>query len=111
MAFNGNLLLCRRLIRETTERRGETGCTTVEKLRGAGAFTKIEPGYSGVTHAYVGPAFYTVPIDGKETAIKAVALCHVDLEKRNQLGLVIVHEGYSGKRLGTFDFSSGLRME
>jgi hypothetical protein len=52
-----------------------------------------------------------VPIDGKETAIKAVALCHVDLEKRNQLGLVIVHEGYSGKRLGTFDFSSGLRME
>lgn len=89
----------------------EQGCQTVEKLRAAGAFTKIESGQSGVTHAYVTSAFYAVPVDEKEDALKAVALCQIDLEKRNQLGLVIVHDGYSGKRIGTFDFSSGLKME
>jgi hypothetical protein len=30
----------------------ETGCNTMEKLKSAGAFTKVEAGYSGVTHAY-----------------------------------------------------------
>jgi len=89
----------------------ELGCQTVERLRAAGGFTKIEAGYSGVTHAYVTGAFYSIPIDAKEEALKAVALCQIDLEKRNQAGLVIVHDAYSGKRVGTFDFSSGLRME
>ena len=89
----------------------ETGCNTMEKLKSAGAFTKVEAGYSGVTHAYVGREFFAVPVDAKETAMKAVALCYIDLEKRNQPGLVIIHDGYSGKRIGTFDFSSGLRME
>ena len=89
----------------------ETGCKTTERLKSAGAFTKVEAGYSGVTHAYVGREFFAVPVDAKETAMKAVALCYIDLEKRNQPGLVIIHDGYSGKRIGTFDFSSGLRME
>lgn len=89
----------------------ETGCNTVAELKAAGGFTKIEAGYSGVTHAYVGSGFYAVDIDAKETALKAVALCHLDLEKRNQPGIVVVHDGYSGKEIGSFDFSSGLRME
>lgn len=62
----------------------ETGCATIEKLKSAGTFTKVEPGPAGVTHAYVGREFFAVPIDAKETAIKAVALCNIDLEKRNQ---------------------------
>jgi hypothetical protein len=89
----------------------EQGCQTAEKLRAAGTFTKIEAGYSGVTHAYVTRLFYAVPVDAKEDAIKAVALCHIDLEKRNQPGLVIIHDAYSGKRIGTFDFASGLTIE
>ncbi|HJT26884.1 MAG TPA: hypothetical protein VJ784_05670 [Pyrinomonadaceae bacterium] len=88
----------------------EKGCETVERLKTAGGFTKIEPGYSGVTHAYVGREFYAIDVDAKETALKAVALCHVDLEKRGQLGLVIVHDGFSGKRIGSYDFASGFKI-
>jgi hypothetical protein len=89
----------------------EQACETVRKLTSAGAFTKVESGYSGVTHAYVDQGFYAIPIDAKETALKAVAFCQIDLEKRNQLGLVVIHDGYSGKQIGRFDFGSGLRME
>ncbi len=89
----------------------EAGCATMERLKATGGFTKIESGSSGVTHAYVGREFFAVPVDAKETAMKAVALCYIDLEKRNQLGVVIIHDGYSGKRIGTFDFASGLRMD
>lgn len=97
--------------RAEAERGRQTGCDTTERLKAAGAFTRIEAGYSGVTHAYVGPAFFSIPVDAKESAIKAVALCHVDVNKRNQLGAVIVHDGYPGKRVGSFDFASGLRMD
>lgn len=97
--------------RAEAERGRQMGCDTAERLKAAGAFTKIESGYSGVTHAYVGPAFFSIPVDAKESAIKAVALCHVDVNKRNQLGSVIIHDGYSGKRIGTFDFASGLDLD
>lgn len=89
----------------------EKACNTVDRLKSAGAFTKIEAGYSGVTHAYAGSGFFEIPIDSKKEAVQWVALCNIDLEKRDQPGLVIIHNGYSGKRIGTFDFSSGLRME
>lgn len=97
--------------RAEAERLKEQACNTMDRLKAAGGFTKIEPGYSGVTHAYVGSGFYATTIDGKETALKAVALCHVDLQKRGQLGLVVVHDGMSGKRIGTFDLASGLDLE
>lgn len=83
----------------------------MSRLTDAGGFTKIEAGSSGVTHAYVGTEFFSIPVDAKETALKAVALCYINLDKKNQLGLVIIHNGHSGKRIGTFDFGSGLRMD
>lgn len=89
----------------------ESACKTVDQLRAVDAFTKIEPGYSGVTHAYVGREFLATPVDAKETAMKAVALCFIDIDKKDQPGLVIIHNGYSGKRIGTFDFMNGLEME
>jgi hypothetical protein len=89
----------------------DKACDTVRRLTAAGGFTKVEAGYSGVTHAYVGSEFFAVPVDAKETAMKAVALCYIDIDKQNQLGLVIIHNGYSGKRIGTYDFSSGLDMD
>jgi hypothetical protein len=89
----------------------DKACNTVDRLRKAGAFTKIEPGYSGVTHAYVDHDFFAIPVDAKETALKAVALCYVSLDKEQQIGLVVIHDGYSGKKIGTFDFASGLDLE
>lgn len=89
----------------------DKACSTMNRLQRAGGFTKIEPGYAGVTHAYVDRGFYAIPVDAKETALKAVALCYIDLEKENQTGLVIIHDGYSGKRIGTFDFGSGLDLD
>lgn len=89
----------------------DKACNTVTRLTKAGAFTKIEPGYSGVTHAYVDRDFFAIPVDAKETTLKAVALCYIDLEKQNQLGLVIIHSGYSGKKIGTYDFASGLNLD
>lgn len=89
----------------------DKACSTVNRLQRAGGFTKIQGGYSGVTHAYVDRGFYEVPVDAKETTMKAVALCYIDLDKQNQLGLVIIHDGYSGKQIGTFDFASGLNMD
>lgn len=89
----------------------DKACNTVNRLQRAGGFTKIQGGYSGVTHAYVDRGFYEVPVDAKETTMKAVALCYIDLDKQNQLGLVIIHDGYSGKQIGTFDFASGLDMD
>lgn len=80
-------------------------------LKNAGAFTKIEPGFSGVTHAYVDRGFFQVAIDAKETTIKAVALCYIDLDKQDQLGVVVIHDGYSGKKIGTYDFASGLDLD
>ncbi len=89
----------------------DKACNTVQRLTAAGGFTKIEAGSLGVTHAYVGPGFFQVPVDAKADSLKWVALCYVDVDKKNQLGLVIIHNGYTGKRIGTFDFGSGLRME
>lgn len=89
----------------------DKACGTVSRLTNAGGFTKIEAGYSGVTHAYAGRESFSIPIDAKETALKAVALCYVDLNKRDQMGIVILHNGYSGKQIGTYDFASGLRMD
>jgi len=89
----------------------DKACNTVSRLQSAGAFTKIEGGYSGVTHAYVGRGFFDVPIDQKKQAIQWVALCHLDLDKKDQPGLVIIHDGFSGKRIGSFDFASGLDMD
>jgi hypothetical protein len=89
----------------------DKACNTVDRLQTAGAFTKVEAGYSSVTHAYVDRAFFSIPVDAKESAMKAVALCHIDLEKKNQLGLVVIHDGYSGKQIGTYDFASGLDLE
>lgn len=86
-------------------------CSTVSRLKGAGGFTKVEAGYSGVSHAYVDTGFYQVPIDAKESALKWVALCYIDLNKKDQLGIVVVHDGYSGKQIGTFDFASGLELD
>ena len=83
----------------------------LNRLKGAGGFTKIEAGYSGVTHAYVDRGFYSIPIDAKETAMKAVARCCIDLDKKNQPGLVVIHDGYSGQEIGTYDFASGLRLD
>jgi hypothetical protein len=76
-------------------------CNTVDRLITAGGFTKVEPGYSGVTHAYVDRGFYQIPIDAKESALKWVAICHIDIDKKNQQGLVVIHDGYSGKEIGT----------
>lgn len=89
----------------------DKACDTMRRLQQAGAFTKIEAGYSGVTHAYVDRDFFSIPIDAKESAMKAVALCHVSLDKKGQLGLVIIHDGYSGKQIGTFSFASGLDLD
>jgi hypothetical protein len=75
----------------------DKACTTMNRLKDAGAFTKIEPGSSGVTHAFVDRAFFNIPLDAKESAMRAVALCYIDVEKQLQTGLVIVHDGYSGK--------------
>lgn len=86
-------------------------CDTVSRLQRAGAFTKVEAGSSGVTHAYVDHAFFSIPVDAKESAMKAVALCHISLEKKDQIGLVVIHNGYSGKKIGTYDFASGLDLD
>jgi hypothetical protein len=86
-------------------------CNTVSRLTKAGAFTKIEPGYSGVTHAYVDHDFFAIPVDAKVTTLKAVALCYLDLDKQQQLGIVVIHDGYSGKQIGTYDFASGLDLK
>lgn len=77
-------------------------CNTVSRLQCAGAFTKVEAGYSGVTHAYVDQGFFSIAVDAKESAMKAVALCHISLEKKDQIGLVVIHNGYSGKKIGTY---------
>lgn len=89
----------------------DKACDTVDRLTNAGAFRRIKAGYSGVTHAYVDREFFSIPVDAKETAMKAVALCYIDLDKKDQPGLVVIHDGYSGKEIGTFDFMSGLTME
>jgi len=75
----------------------DKACDTMRRLQNAGGFTKIEPGYAGVTHAYVDREFFAIPVDAKESTLKAVALCYIDLDKQDQLGLVIIHDGYSGK--------------
>lgn len=72
---------------------------------------KIEAGYAGVTHAYVDRGFFEVRIDAKEKALQAVALCYIDLDKQDQLGLVVVHDGYSGKQIGKYSLASGLDLD
>lgn len=89
----------------------DKACNTVGRLTGAGGFTKIEAGYSGVTHAYVDRGFYQIPVDAKRDALQWVAMCYIDIDKKDQHGLVIIHDGYSGKRIGTYDFASGLDLE
>ena len=88
-----------------------SACNTMRRLTDAGAFTKVEAGAAGVTHAYADRDFFLVPVDAKETALKAVALCYVDLDKKQQIGLVIIHDGYSGKKIGTYDLNFGLRLD
>jgi hypothetical protein len=85
-------------------------CAIERRLIAAGAFTKVEAGYSGVTHAYAGSAFFAVPVDAKESSLKAVSMCHISLEEKNQMGIVVIHNGYSGKEIGKFSFVSGLEM-
>jgi hypothetical protein len=63
----------------------DKACTTMNRLKNAGAFTKIEPGYSGVTHAFVDRPFFSIPVDAKESDMKSVALCHIDLDKQDQV--------------------------
>ena len=43
--------------------------------------------------------------------LRAVALCYIDLDKQDQLGLVIVHDGYSGKQIGKYDLATGLNLD
>ena len=40
----------------------DKACNTVSRLKSAGGFTKIEGGYSGVTHAYVDRGFFGIPV-------------------------------------------------
>jgi len=97
--------------RAEAEATRKKACDTMNRLKNAGGFSKIEPGYSGVTHAYVDRGFFEIPVDAKKQAVQWVALCFVDLDKKDQLGIVIIHDGYSGKQIGSFSFASGLSMD
>jgi hypothetical protein len=88
----------------------DNACDTLRQLE-PGAFSKIESGDSGPIHAYVNKEFYEVPIYRKETALKAAALCYFDSNKPDQQGVVIVHDGDSGKVIGRFELNSGLSLE
>ena len=86
-------------------------CDTVQRLIESGAFTKVQHTSEDVTHAYVDHSFYALTIDQKKTALGAVAACYIDLEKQDQLGLVIINDGYSGKQIGTYSMAQRLELD
>jgi hypothetical protein len=86
-------------------------CQAANKLVGAGVFTKVTQGYAGVTHAYVNFGFYALDVDDKTLALKTVAICHVDMDKKDQMGIVTIHDGHSGKEIGVYSITNGLDLD
>lgn len=78
----------------------------LEKLIKRGVFTKIEQP-ADLPHAYVGPAFYTLTIDDKQSFVSVVYAYYFD--GSDPVEHVRIFDGYSGKQIGDFD-KTGLSL-
>jgi hypothetical protein len=71
------------------------------KLTAQGAFYKIEDRGGGLVRVYTGPAFDALAIDTKRAFVSVVYAYY--FEGKPSGGTVILHDGRSGKKIGTFD--------
>jgi hypothetical protein len=81
----------------------------LELLKAAGAIRKVEviPG-TAVAHVTVGPAFYAMSFEDKETAIGSV-LVHATRGFGD--GAVHVHDWQTNKEVGSYQPWSGFKMK
>lgn len=75
----------------------------IKKAQELDVLYKIEAGSSGVTHVYVGPTFYSVPIDTKQSVLDYVD-CWATNGRADKSSILVLHDSRTGKRIGKYEF-------
>lgn len=82
----------------------------IEKMIEQGTFTKVTSSNPAVAHLYVGRLFQELTIDQKKDFVNVVyAYYHV--EAPTELLTVVLHDGFTGKEIGSYSDGWGLRLK
>lgn len=80
----------------------------IERMMSEGIFTKVSYSAGGLPHAFTGGRWPFLTVDDKQTFSGVVLAYFLAIDPNSNI--LILHDGFSGKRIGTLDVS-GLRLD